>query len=73
MPKMWRNPNPIFEEDFFPAENDGNMPEITVFADFHWTFVLYFYVFSQKNMIAMPKIYHGLIFNETYFCSRNFL
>ena len=33
MPKMWRSP--IFEKNFFPGENAGNMPEITVF----WTFL----------------------------------
>ena len=33
MPKMWRSP--IFEKKFFPGENAGNMPEITVF----WTFL----------------------------------
>ena len=31
-------PSPIFEKNFFPAENAGNMPEIAVFVDFHRTF-----------------------------------
>ena len=48
MPKTW--PSPIFEKNFFPAENAGNMPEIAVFADFHWTFSLYFFVFSHKDI-----------------------
>jgi len=49
MPKRW--PSPIFEKNSVPAENAGNMPEIAVFADFHWTFSLYFVVFSHKNII----------------------
>ena len=43
MPIIW--PSPIFEKNFFPAENAGNMPEIAVFADFVRTFPLYFVVF----------------------------
>ena len=39
------------EKIFFLAENTGNMPEIAVFADFHWTFSLYFVVFSHKIII----------------------
>ena len=39
-----------FRENFFPAENAGNMPEIAVFADFVQTFPLYFVVFSLKNV-----------------------
>ena len=35
---------------FFPAENSGNMPEITVFANFVRTFSLHFVVFSLKNI-----------------------
>ena len=35
--------SPIFEKSFFTAENAGNMPEMTVFADFHWTFGLHFF------------------------------
>ena len=48
MPKIW--PSPIFEKNFFPAENAGIMPEIAIFADFVWTFSLYFVVFSLKNI-----------------------
>ena len=43
-------PSPIFEKNFFPAENAGNMPEIAVFANFARTFSLYFVVFSLKNI-----------------------
>ena len=32
------------------AKNAGNMPEITVFVDFHRTFSLSFVVFSRKNI-----------------------
>ena len=72
MLKTW--PSPIFKENFFPAENAGNMPEIAVFADFHRTFSLYFVVFSHKTLLMiMPTINHGLIVNKTDFCSRNFL
>ena len=46
MAKTW--PSLIFKKNFFPAENAGNMPETTVFADFHWTFSLYFLFFSHK-------------------------
>ena len=49
MSKTW--PNPIFEKNFFPAENAGNMPEIAVFADFVWGFSSYFVIFSHKNII----------------------
>jgi len=49
MPKTWQGP--IFKKNFFLAGNPGNMPEIAVFADFHWTFSLYFFVFSYKNII----------------------
>ena len=45
MLKKWMRP--IFEKKFFPAENAGNMSEIAVFADFHWTLSLYFVVFSH--------------------------
>ena len=31
-------PSPIFEKNFFPTENAGNMPEIAIFADFVRTF-----------------------------------
>ena len=48
MPKIW--PSPIFEKNFFPAENAGIMPEIAIFADFVRTFSLYFVVFSRKNI-----------------------
>ena len=35
---------------FFSAENAGNMPEITISADFLWTFSTYFFVFfTQKH------------------------
>ena len=54
-----------FWRKFFLAENDRNMPEIAVFADFYWTYT--------KTLIAMPPIKHGLIFNKTDFCSRSFL
>ena len=49
MLKTWSSS--IFKENFFPAENAGNMPEIAVFADFVRTFSLYFVVFSLKNII----------------------
>ena len=67
--------SPIFEKNFFPAENTGNMPEIAVFADFVWTFSLYFVVFSLKKtlLITMPTIKHGSIVNKTDFCSQNSL
>ena len=40
----------IFQENFFPAENAGNIPEVAVFADFDQTFSLYFIVFfTQKH------------------------
>ena len=42
--------SPIVEKFFFPVENTGNMPEIAVFADFHWTFFLIFRIFSHKNI-----------------------
>ena len=74
MLKTWSSP--IFKKNFSPAENAGSMPEISVFADFHWTFSLYFVIFSCKNIsysITMPTINHGLIVNKTDFCSRNFL
>ena len=48
MYKIWSSS--IFEKEFFPAENSGNMTEIAVFADFHWTFSLYLFVFSVKNI-----------------------
>ena len=51
MPKTW--PSPIFEKIFFPAENAGNMPEIAVSADFHWTFSLYFVVFFHTNTLLI--------------------
>jgi len=60
MSKTW--PNPIFEKNFFPAENAGNMPEIAVFEDFHRTFSLYFVVFSHKNIIN-NKAHHQAWFN----------
>ena len=47
IPKMCRSP--IFEKHIFPAENTGNMPEIAVFAHFHWTFSVYFLFFSHKR------------------------
>ena len=75
IPKIW--PSPIFEKKIFSVENDGNMPEIASFADFHLIFSLYtsfpcFY--STKTLLmAISKILHCLIFNKTDFCSRNFL
>ena len=66
--------SPIFENNFFPAEKIGNMPEIAVFTDFRKTFALYFVVFHAETLfIAMPTIKHGLIVNKTDFCSRNSL
>ena len=67
MLKTW--PSPIFEKNFFPAENTGNMPEIAVFADFHQTFSLNFVVFSHKNIIDN----NGSIVIKTDFWSWNFL
>ena len=66
---------PDFWEQFFPAENAGNMPEIAVFADFHRTFSLYFIVFfhTKTLFITMPTIKLGSIVNKTGFCSRDFL
>ena len=49
MPITWASS--IFEKNFFPAENAGNIPEINVFADFVWTFSLYFVIFSLKNIM----------------------
>ena len=42
MLKTW--PSSIFEKNVFLAKNTGNMLEIAVFADFHWSFSLYFVV-----------------------------
>ena len=54
--------SPIFEKHFFPAENTGNIPELAIFADFHWTFSLNFVVFHTKTLlITMPTIKHGSI------------
>ena len=49
MPTTWLRP--IYKKIVFPTENAGNMPKIAVFADFRWTFSLYFVVFSHKNII----------------------
>ena len=65
-----RWPSPIFEKHIFPAENAGNMPEIADFADFYWTFSLYFVVFSHK-IIINNNIHHQEWFN--WFWSPNFL
>ena len=66
MPKTW--PGPIFEKNFFPAENAGNMPEIAVFADFVWVFSSYFVVFHTKTLlIAMPTIKHVSIVKKLIF------
>ena len=72
MLKTW--PSPIFEKNSFPNENAGNMPEITVFADFHRTISLYFVVFSHKNIIN-NNVHHKAWFfcQKNDFCSRNFL
>ena len=60
---------------FIPAENGGNMLEITNFVDFDWIFQ-YISLFFHTTMllIAVPTLKHGLIFNntETDFCSRDF-
>ena len=64
MLKTWSCP--IFEKNFFPAENAGNMPEIAVFADFPQTFSLYFVVFSHKNIIN-NNTHHQAFFN----CQKN--
>ena len=70
--KMW--PSRIFEKNFFPAENAGNMPEIAVFVDFHRTFSYLSLFFHAKTLlITMPTIKHGSIVNKTDFCSRNSL
>ena len=70
--KTW--PSPIFEKNFFPVENTGNIPEIAVFADFHRTFFSYFVVFSHKHYLQpMCTTKHGWIVNITDFCCRNFL
>ena len=53
--QIWQRP--IFEKNFFLAENGGNMPEIAVFADFVRTFSLYFVAFSLKNIIN-DNAYH---------------
>ena len=58
--KTWLSP--IFEKNFFPAENTGNMPELAIFADFHWTFFLYVVVFSLKNIIN-NNAHHQAWFN----------
>ena len=50
MLKTW--PSPIFEKNFFPAENAGNMPEIAVSADFHLNFSLHFVVFFSHKYIS---------------------
>ena len=52
------------EKIFFRSK----IPEIAIFADFHWTFSFYFVVFSQKILlITMPTIKHGSIVNKTFF------
>ena len=54
------------------------MPEIAVFADFHWTFSLYLVVFSTFNFIFFHEILHtdakwqclkcdGALFSENIF------
>ena len=55
MPIIW--PSLIFEKNFFPAENAGNMPEIAIFADFFRTFP-YILLFFPLNtlLITMPTI-----------------
>ena len=60
MLKTWLSP--IFEKNFFSAENTGNMPEIAVFADFVWVFSSYFVVFSHKNIINR-NTHHQACFN----------
>ena len=50
------------------------MPEIAVFADFHYMFSLYFYVLHRKTLlITMLTIKHDSIVNKTDFCDQNFL
>ena len=70
MAKTW--PSPIFEKNFFPAENAGNMPEIAVCADFHRAFSLQFVVFSHKNIINNNAHHKAwFIFQKTYFPAEN--
>ena len=55
MAKIW--PSPIFKKNFFPAENAGNMPEIAVFAHFHWTFSVYFLFFFTVDIVNSNSQY----------------
>ena len=40
-------------ENFFPAENTGNMLEIAVSADFLWTFSTYFVVLFHTKVLMI--------------------
>ena len=63
-----------FWENFFSAENAGNMPKIAVFADFVRVFSSYFVTFSHRNII-ISNTHHQACFNcqKTDFWSRNCL
>ena len=65
MPKTWIESD--FWEKFFSRTK---MPEIAVFADFHWIFALKYVVFSHKNNTYYPARFN---FNKTDFWSRKFL
>ena len=67
MPKTWLSP--IFEKNFFPAENAWNR----CFYRFSSDFFLISLFFHAKTLITMPTIKHGSFVNKTDFCSQNFL
>ena len=70
MPKIWLSP--IFDKNFFPVENAGNMPEVAVFVDLHRTNILL--LFHTKTLfITMRTIKRGSIVSKTDFCSWNSL
>ena len=63
--------SPIFDKNFFPAENTGNMPEITVFADFVRTFPFYFVNLAHWCKMAMSKMWPSPIFEKHIFPAEN--
>ena len=57
---------PIFKETFFPAENDRNMPEITVFADFYCTFTVFLCFFIQNIINFVFQSYENACYRLPY-------
>ena len=61
-----------FKKDFFLSENTGNMPEIAIFAHFHWTFSVYFLFFSHKiQLITTFPIFCKNCRNSRLSCRKN--